>query len=621
MSDFEFPTEPPQEVIDFFEKKGYKTSYDWRDMWQEEHQRAFTVAKAMQLDQLTAIRKEVHLAIQEGRTVDQFKQDLTPKLQQLGWWGKQETVDPKTGEKKLAQLGSDRRLRVIYDTNLRMAYSAGQWERIVCAKKTHPYLLYQVGPVKHEHRPEHLRWHGLLLPVDHPFWLDHMTPNGWGCHCTVRQISNSEYEKLLKSGNVPIQLPEINPRTNLPTGRLTDSSVPVQTTAPKLEYDTWQNPRTGEVFLVSRGIDPGFDYNPGISRGKVAQDKLQQSIQDYLGNPYAEFALRYAVKQGIKKTIIQPIIDRVAIFKKAELPPDDISLSALDQEKIKDFVAKYTGASAVIDDYTSPDFYKPKPVTDRPTPPPIDDLPAEGLDPALTAMLKDMLGDLEDLPDGNIPEIEKILNDHSVLSAELFKNSVTNKVTLTNKAIKQAVKLGWITPDEVTAIRFYSSTGHGLINRELRKSKLSVAGLFSRSFSQEANDLDRALSKLPKYRGNLRRSMFVRHSEGAKEFAKELSDALKQPGTREFPEFLSTTSSPDVGLLFGGMPKKVSDGYYFHFEIKAIGKRGAPIASLSRHPKEYEVLFRCGTKFKLTDVVYDKDNSLYIIRMEEMEAS
>jgi len=617
MSDFEFPTEPPQEVIDFFEKKGYKTSYDWRDMWQEEHQRAFTVAKAMQLDQLTAIRKEVHLAIQEGRTVDQFKQDLTPKLQQLGWWGKQETVDPKTGEKKLAQLGSDRRLRVIYDTNLRMAYSAGQWERIVCAKKTHPYLLYQVGPVKHEHRPEHLRWHGLLLPVDHPFWLDHMTPNGWGCHCIVRQISNAEYEKLLKSGNVPIQLPEINPRTNLPTGRLTDSSIPVQTTAPKLEYDTWQNPRTGEVFLVSRGVDPGFDYNPGISRGKVAQDKLQQSIQDYLGNPYAEFALRYAVKQGIKKTIIQPIIDRVAIFKKAELPPDDISLSALDQEKIKDFVAKYTGASAVIDDYTSPDFYKPKPVTDRPTTPPIDDLPAEGLDPALTAMLKDILVDLEDLPSGNIPEVEKILKDNSDLAAELFRNSVTSKVTLTSTAIKQAIKLGWITPNDATAIKFYTSNGYAIINKTLRSGLPHIGS----GVSDEIRDLDASLYKLPKYKGDLRRSMFVRHSQGAKDFSRELLDNLKQGKLHTFKEFLSATASQDVGLLFGGMPKKVSDGYYFHFEIKAIGKRGSPIAPLSRHPKEYEVLFRRGTQFKLTDVTYDKNNSLYIIRMEEMEAS
>lgn len=619
MSNFEIPTDPPKEVIDFFEQKGYKTSYDWRDMWQEEHQRAFTVAKAMQLDQLTAIRKEVNLAIQEGRTVEQFKRDLTPKLQQLGWWGKQETIDPKTGEKKLAQLGSDRRLRIIYETNLRMAYAAGQWERIACAKKTHPYLLYQVGPVRHEHRPEHLRWHGLLLPVDDPFWLTHMTPNGWLCHCSVRQISNSEYDKLLKAGAIPLQVPEIDPRTNLPTGRFTNATTPVQTTAPKPEYDTWQNPRTGEVFLVSRGIDPGFDYNPGISRSKVVNDKFQQSVQDYLGNPYVELGLRYAVKQGIKKTIIQPIIDRVAIFKKAELPTDDIPLSALDQEKIKDFVAKYTGASAVIDDYTSPDFYKPKPATgNTPSPPPVD-LPSEGLDPVLANMLKDMLNDFEDLPVGNIPAVEKILQDHSVLAAELFKNSVTNKVTLTNKAIKQAVNLGWITPDEVTAIKFYSSNGSAIINKTLRNTKKPF---FPHSgISDEISHLDSALSKLPKYQGNLRRSMFVRHSEGAKELAQELLGTLKQGIGREFPEFLSTTASQNVGLLFGGIPKKVSDGYYFHFEIKAIGKKGSPIASLSRHPNEYEVLFRKGTEFKLTDVVYDKNNSLYIIRMEEMEGS
>ena len=43
---------PPAEAIKWFESKGYKLGFDWRDTWRDEHAWAFTVAKAMQLDLL-----------------------------------------------------------------------------------------------------------------------------------------------------------------------------------------------------------------------------------------------------------------------------------------------------------------------------------------------------------------------------------------------------------------------------------------------------------------------------------------------------------------------------------------------------------------------------------------
>ena len=38
---------PPKEAIAYFRKKGLKKSFAWQDVWQEEHAKAFTVAKAM----------------------------------------------------------------------------------------------------------------------------------------------------------------------------------------------------------------------------------------------------------------------------------------------------------------------------------------------------------------------------------------------------------------------------------------------------------------------------------------------------------------------------------------------------------------------------------------------
>lgn len=105
--------------------------------------------------------------------------------------------DPLTGETKSVQLGSDRRLRTIYDTNMRTARSAGQWDRIQRTKRAMPYLLYTLGPSR-EHRAEHLKWADLCLPVDDPFWQTHIGPNGWGCKCGVRQVSKYEYDQLQK---------------------------------------------------------------------------------------------------------------------------------------------------------------------------------------------------------------------------------------------------------------------------------------------------------------------------------------------------------------------------------------------------------------------------------------
>ncbi len=149
-------------------------------------------------------------------------------------------TDPLSGEVKTVRLGSTRRLRTIFDTNLRTAYSAGRWERIQRTKKTFPYLRY-VGILDSNIRPQHRGWHDTVLPADHEFWEKHYPPNGWNCRCTVQQLSERDLERRgLKVGPDP-RMPE---RTVL-------------------------NKRTGELRKVPVGVDPSFDYNPGIERMKA----------------------------------------------------------------------------------------------------------------------------------------------------------------------------------------------------------------------------------------------------------------------------------------------------------------------------------------------------------------
>lgn len=232
----EFKALPPEEAVAYFKAKGYSLppSFDWRDVWQNAHATSFTVAKSAGFD----ILKDVHSAVlkvqSEGRTFDQFKKDLTPILQEKGWWGRKELLDPLTGEKSMAQLGSPRRLRIIYDTNLRMNHAAGEWAKIERTKQFAPFLRY-VAIRDGRTRPLHRRWSGTVLPVDHPWWKTHYPPNGWRCRCTTQQLSQADLDEF---GYQASPDPE-------------DELIP------------WTNDRTGEVLMTPVGVDPGFAYNPG----------------------------------------------------------------------------------------------------------------------------------------------------------------------------------------------------------------------------------------------------------------------------------------------------------------------------------------------------------------------
>lgn len=133
---FKFKRLPPADSIEYFRQKGYAIGFSWEDIWQEEHQAAFTVAKAMQLDILRDIRAGIDSALENGTTFETFRKNLKPLLVEKGWWGKADITDPLTGEVKKVQLGSTRRLKTIFDTNLRTAHSEGQWARIQRSKKS-----------------------------------------------------------------------------------------------------------------------------------------------------------------------------------------------------------------------------------------------------------------------------------------------------------------------------------------------------------------------------------------------------------------------------------------------------------------------------------------------------
>ncbi|MDR2393511.1 MAG: hypothetical protein LBD93_05085 [Treponema sp.] len=102
----------PQAVLEYLKYKQLKVGFAYEEVWHEEHATAFTVVKAMQLV-LADLHRAVIDAMEQGQSFERFKQHLKPILQQKGWWGKKDLLDPLTGDTVKAQLGSDRRLQTI----------------------------------------------------------------------------------------------------------------------------------------------------------------------------------------------------------------------------------------------------------------------------------------------------------------------------------------------------------------------------------------------------------------------------------------------------------------------------------------------------------------------------
>nr|WP_255569581.1 phage minor head protein [Neoroseomonas alba] len=169
-------------------------------------------------------RRSVADALEQGRTLTDFRKDFDAIVAQHGW------VHNGTAAW---------RSRIIYETNLSTALAAGRY-----AQQTEPETLAAFPFWQYVHsgalhpRLQHQAWNGLVLRADDGFWHTHYPPNGWRCGCRVRVLSARGVARMGRSG--PDQ-------------------------APVIETRRWVNPRTGEVHYVPLGIDPGFDYNPGLT--------------------------------------------------------------------------------------------------------------------------------------------------------------------------------------------------------------------------------------------------------------------------------------------------------------------------------------------------------------------
>lgn len=255
----------PEKAVEFFKSKGYAFSWDWHDTRKEAHAKAFTVTKAMRMDILQDIRGEVERAIEEGATFEEFKKNLTPLLQQKGWWGRRLLGDGGGGATEV-QLGSPRRLKTIFRTNLQSAYMAGREKAMMENTDSRPYWQY-VAVMDRRTRPAHAAMNGKVFRHDDPFFDRVGTPPyDYQCRCRLRGLSKGNLEKRgLEVEDSSGRISEEDVLLSKKTGE----------TARVAAYRT-ADPATGKTVSFRPGA--GFDYRKGKAAFQPDLDRYDYAV-------------------------------------------------------------------------------------------------------------------------------------------------------------------------------------------------------------------------------------------------------------------------------------------------------------------------------------------------------
>ena len=139
--------------------------------------------------------------------------------------------------------GRNWRSRVIFETNLNTTYMAGRFEQLMAVRESRPYWMYLHSDAVEEPRPIHESWNNLILRWDDPWWQWHFPTNGWGCQCRVIALSEDDLRRMGRDG--PDEAPPIEWEERVIGQRSPGGPITVR---------------------VPRGVDPGFEYQPGRSR-------------------------------------------------------------------------------------------------------------------------------------------------------------------------------------------------------------------------------------------------------------------------------------------------------------------------------------------------------------------
>ena len=250
---FDFKS-PPQDAIRYLEQKFPQASWAYTDLLDNAHDRAFVVAKMVDVDLATTVQRSIIDAMQEGKGYKAWAKDIDKVLAKSGWYDGQINVDAQGNAKKVVT-GGQHRLETIYRTNVAAAYEAGRQKVIFNNRENDPFPFVMYSAIMDNRtRPTHKALHGKVMEKSDPAWSSISPPNGYNCRCTIVELTQGQIDrygyKVSKSeGKLSTQVVE------LPNGKEAQRTL--------FELDN------GAVFKT----DVGFNHAPKILPMQTLFDK------------------------------------------------------------------------------------------------------------------------------------------------------------------------------------------------------------------------------------------------------------------------------------------------------------------------------------------------------------
>jgi SPP1 gp7 family putative phage head morphogenesis protein len=265
---------PPEAVVEYFEKKiprGPEWHWNWKDTMRHSHDKAFVVAKATSISLVESIHKELTKSLKNGKSYQDFANNIIPILNDKGWWGKGVPIqsEEKIPKRAVIDIGHER-LKNIFYTNMKTAYAAGEYAEMKAEAEDYPYWRYMAQADGDNRRQEHQLLSGKIFRHDDPVWSYIYPPNGWGCQCWVDALSEFD----IKHDNLK-----------------------VSKTSPK------------NIEAIKSLVQEGWDYAPGESLIQY-QNMLYKKIDENLtGEAKAamQSQLNASINDGFKNLVNQTL--------------------------------------------------------------------------------------------------------------------------------------------------------------------------------------------------------------------------------------------------------------------------------------------------------------------------
>lgn len=280
---FDFKS-PPQDAIRYLEQKFPKASWAYTDLLDNAHDRAFVVAKMVDVDLATTVQRSIIDAMQEGKGYKAWAKDIDKVLAKSGWYDGQINVDAQGNAKKVVT-GGQHRLETIYRTNVAAAYEAGRQQVIFNDREDDPfgYVMYS-AIMDNRTRPTHKALHGKVMEKSDPAWSSISPPNGYNCRCTIVELTQGQIDrygyKVSKSeGKLSTQVVE------LPNGKEAQRTL--------FELDN------GAVFKT----DVGFNHAPKILPMQTLFDKAILAEPKFASRVVSQALVQPRIKNQVNQEV------------------------------------------------------------------------------------------------------------------------------------------------------------------------------------------------------------------------------------------------------------------------------------------------------------------------------